>query len=229
MSPFPYGTPRIQIDVVAADCKRRLLAIAECKEFLSFQGASECAEQITLKTYLLRNFLKGALGACPTDDLAEYDVDQYVSLGSRMGSGYANVKARADAELEIRRDAYSTYLNTIGRNHLGIFLFRNEQTVPITKPATVWKWYVRAGSTPGGGANKMTIHIKPPSLADRLLSRLGKKRAVFIPAADKPFGYYIAPRESFVRALLRPANRQPPKGWIYWDDIMNSDKEKKSE
>jgi hypothetical protein len=146
----PYGTKSIQIDVVAADCKRRLLAIAECKEFVSFQGASECAEQIALKTYLLTTFLKDALGGYPTDGPAGYDVVQYVSLGSRKDSGYANVKTKPDAELEERRDAYSTYLNTMGRKHLGIFLFRDAQTPPMTKPAEVWKWLVRAGSTPGG-------------------------------------------------------------------------------
>lgn len=74
----------------------------------------------------------------------------------------------------------------------------------------------------------MTIRIEPSSRADRILAFFGKKRAVLIPADTQPYGYYIAPRESFLRALLRPANRCPPKGWIYWsDDIMNSTKERK--
>jgi hypothetical protein len=70
----------------------------------------------------------------------------------------------------------------------------------------------------------MTVHIEPPGKADRLLALFGKKRAVFIPAAPLAFGYYVAPRESLLRALLRPAGRQPPKGWIYPDTNMSSEK-----
>jgi hypothetical protein len=70
----------------------------------------------------------------------------------------------------------------------------------------------------------MTIRIEPPGKADRILALLGKKRAVFIPAETYAFGYYVAPRESVLRALLRPANRQPPKGWIYPDTDMNPGK-----
>jgi len=71
----------------------------------------------------------------------------------------------------------------------------------------------------------MTIRIQPPGMADRILARFGKKRAVFIPPAAQPYGYYIAPREGFFRALMRPANGQPPKGWVYWDNGLNTGKE----
>jgi hypothetical protein len=64
----------------------------------------------------------------------------------------------------------------------------------------------------------MTIRIEPPGKADRILALFGKKRAVILPSTTQPFGYYIAPRESFIRALLRPTSRQPPKGWIYPDN-----------
>ena len=73
----------------------------------------------------------------------------------------------------------------------------------------------------------MTIRIEPPGRADRLLARFGKKRAVFIPPATQPYGYYVAPRENFLRALLRPAGRQPPQGWVYWDDELNTEQETK--
>jgi hypothetical protein len=63
----------------------------------------------------------------------------------------------------------------------------------------------------------MTLMIQPPSFSDRLLARIGKKRAVFIPSMTRPSGYYVAPRESFLRALLRPRGRPLPKGWAYWD------------
>lgn len=63
----------------------------------------------------------------------------------------------------------------------------------------------------------MTIKIEPPSLADRILARIGKKRAVYIPD-DRKGGYMIACREGFLSALFRRRGKEPPRGWVYWDD-----------
>lgn len=64
----------------------------------------------------------------------------------------------------------------------------------------------------------MTLKLESPSLADKVLAACGKRRAVFIPTGMQAFGYYIAQRESMLRALLRPKGKQPPAGWVYWDD-----------
>ncbi len=63
----------------------------------------------------------------------------------------------------------------------------------------------------------MTIKIQPPGLPDKLLALIGKKRAVFFPKQELPYGYYIARRESFFRALFRPKTSSPPEGWVYWE------------
>jgi len=62
------------------------------------------------------------------------------------------------------------------------------------------------------------------SFADKLLAKMGKKRALWIPSdVYKRFGPYVivqARKESFWRALLRPKNQAPPKGWFYpWNNI----------
>lgn len=67
----------------------------------------------------------------------------------------------------------------------------------------------------------VTVRFQPPNLLDKLLSMLGKRRAVRIPDMTEPYGYYIARRESFLRALLRPVGNPPPDGWVYWDDDVN--------
>lgn len=64
----------------------------------------------------------------------------------------------------------------------------------------------------------MTLMVEPVSWPDRLLAKLGKKRAVFIPEGmNQPYGYYVARRESLLRALLRPKGRPLAKGWVYWE------------
>jgi len=63
----------------------------------------------------------------------------------------------------------------------------------------------------------MTIKIQPLGLPDKLLALFGKKRAVFMPKQEMPYGYYIATREGFFRALLRSKGQKPPEGWVYWD------------
>jgi hypothetical protein len=64
----------------------------------------------------------------------------------------------------------------------------------------------------------MTIRIEPPSAPDRFLAPLGKKRAVYVPD-DTRGGYMVARREGFLSALLRPKWKDPPRGWVYWDDV----------
>jgi hypothetical protein len=66
----------------------------------------------------------------------------------------------------------------------------------------------------------MTIKIQPPSLADKILAYIGKKRAIFIPD-DRSGGYMVAMREGFLSALLRPKGKQPPAGWIYCDGSVS--------
>lgn len=63
----------------------------------------------------------------------------------------------------------------------------------------------------------MTIRIQNPGLSDKILALIGKKRAVFLPKQEMPYGYYIATREGFLRALIRSKGQKPPEGWVYWD------------
>jgi hypothetical protein len=62
---------------------------------------------------------------------------------------------------------------------------------------------------------KMTVRIEPPGLADWVLGLFGKRRALILPRAERPFGDYLARRESFLSALLRPVSRPLPPGCIY--------------
>ena len=59
--------------------------------------------------------------------------------------------------------------------------------------------------------------IEPTSLPDRILARLGKRRAVHFPDARLTYGYYVARREGFFRALFRRKGHPLPDGWVYWD------------
>ena len=65
----------------------------------------------------------------------------------------------------------------------------------------------------------MTFRIPEENFADKILSVLGKKRALWIPEdVYKRFGQYVivqARKESFWRALFRPQNQELPKGWFY--------------
>ena len=71
----------------------------------------------------------------------------------------------------------------------------------------------------------MTIRIREPGLSDKILALIGKKRAVFMPKQELPYGYYIAQREGFFTALNRPKGEKPPEGWMYWnlEDIISED------
>ncbi|RJR43975.1 MAG: hypothetical protein C4576_13715 [Desulfobacteraceae bacterium] len=68
----------------------------------------------------------------------------------------------------------------------------------------------------------MTIRLQRKNMSDRLLSKIGKKRAVFIPpGASERHGIYMAIKEPFFRALFRTRNRKPSEGWFYPDLIMS--------
>ena len=64
----------------------------------------------------------------------------------------------------------------------------------------------------------MTIKLPEPGFADKVLKSLGKKRGVIIPSDqyDKfaPYSYAIAQKESFLKALFRPANKSLPNGMV---------------
>jgi hypothetical protein len=61
--------------------------------------------------------------------------------------------------------------------------------------------------------------IRPPSkdIFDKILSAFGKKRAVFIPmkSLTGKYGTYRCRKESFIKALLRSKDAEPPEGWVY--------------
>ena len=126
-----FGSPYIQIDIIAADTKNRVLVIGEAKEFLTFQGVSECAEQLTLKYFLLKKYYGNShLGKrnegfvqIPIDELRNYLVFSYVILGSYSGENYDNAKCEDEDCLKRRLDEYSLYLASIHRCDIGIVLF----------------------------------------------------------------------------------------------------------
>jgi hypothetical protein len=69
----------------------------------------------------------------------------------------------------------------------------------------------------------MTIIFPAPSIGDKILALLGKKRAAFIPDIYGRFGKYAygrAIKEPFLSALFRPKNQGLEEGWFYPDEIM---------
>ena len=69
----------------------------------------------------------------------------------------------------------------------------------------------------------MTIRIPDPSIADRILRLLEKKRALIFPYGRlKAQGidvYATAVKESFWRALLRPRASQLPEGSFDYETV----------
>ncbi len=65
----------------------------------------------------------------------------------------------------------------------------------------------------------MTIRFSEPTVGDKFLALIGRKRAVYIPTnIYKTFGPYVivqAKKESFWRALFRAKDQNPPEGWFY--------------
>ena len=68
----------------------------------------------------------------------------------------------------------------------------------------------------------MTIRFTETTMSDKLLSVIGKKRAVRVPKdVYKRFGPYVIvqpQQESFWRALVRTRNQEPPDGWFYCEN-----------
>ena len=64
----------------------------------------------------------------------------------------------------------------------------------------------------------MTITMPEPSLADKVLKVLGKKRGVIFPdKAVEKFGQHVyarAYKESFWKALLRPEGQELPEDMV---------------
>ena len=80
----------------------------------------------------------------------------------------------------------------------------------------------------------MTIKLPQPSMGDKILKLLGKKRGVKVPAEvyEKfgPYVYAMAQKESFWKALLRSADEELPEEMIdvfYLNQVKESDFEKK--
>ena len=64
--------------------------------------------------------------------------------------------------------------------------------------------------------------VIPPKLTttDRLLRAMGKKRGVVVPGDGKPYTYYQLQKESFFKALFRPAGKNLPPGYTDIFDLM---------
>lgn len=140
----PSGTGRIQVDLIAVDYAQRTIVLAECKNYITFQGVSECAEQLVLKTYLLKMYLSDNLGkgehqAIAVEAIANYRLIRYVSLG-HQGKEYANANSLSDDETRQRLDMYQRYMNSIGRCGIGVLIFKDIVSAPIVKLATPSKW-----------------------------------------------------------------------------------------
>ena len=131
-----FGSNRIQIDIIAADTQKQILVFGEAKEFLTFQGISECAEQLVLKQYLLKKYRKRTPlgsrrnGCIQISDkiINNYSVLNYVILGSYSGTKYSNAKCNNVKCLEKRLKEYSLYLSNIGRYNIGIILFQSKSS-----------------------------------------------------------------------------------------------------
>jgi hypothetical protein len=137
------GTSEIQIDIVARDSERKILVFSECKEWPTLQGASECAEQLTMKTYLLKNHPPTTpIGQDGFNfgSLADYQLIQYISLGSYTGENYQNAKCSTVTELINRLDFYSTYLTNANKCHIGILIFMNKDTSPVSRKGILKYW-----------------------------------------------------------------------------------------
>lgn len=140
------GTDSLQIDIVAADCRRKIIVFSECKQYLTFQAVSECAEQLMLKKYLLQHYKKnGALGnqrkMIPINELKDYQFIQYISVGSYSGKGYQNAKCFSTSELIPRLKSYRQYLIYTNRGYMGLILFLDKKdTKPALYKAQKQKW-----------------------------------------------------------------------------------------
>jgi len=137
------GTCQIQIDIVAVDFAKKILILAECKEFLTLQGASECAEQLSMKTFLLKRYPpSNSIGRNSFNfaNLDDYQLLQYISLGSHSGKNYKNAQCSLITELKTRLDFYSTYLDFSNKCYMGILLYKDSCNEPLYKRGTLRYW-----------------------------------------------------------------------------------------
>ena len=65
----------------------------------------------------------------------------------------------------------------------------------------------------------MTIRTPKLTLSDRLLKALGKKRGIALPEKTDPYAYQKLMKESFWKALLRPAGKDLPPGYTNIFDL----------
>ncbi len=121
------GTGIIQIDIVAYDPIKKIIILAECKNFLSLQGVSECGEQLFMKSHILKNYPPSPIGKDKIDfkTFNSYRTFQYVSLGSHDGKKYNNAKCSSKEKLEDRFNFYSGYLKVAGKGYMGLIMFLN--------------------------------------------------------------------------------------------------------
>jgi hypothetical protein len=70
----------------------------------------------------------------------------------------------------------------------------------------------------------MTIRIPEPSIGDKVLRLVGKKRALIIPKVRverKEIDIYaVAVKESFWKALFRPRKSQLPNGSVDYENFQ---------
>lgn len=98
-----------------------------------------------MKLFHLRYYLNDSLGnrSCQVinaEDLKEYQIVQYVALGSYTGDNYSNAKCSSVSELKIRLDHYGKYMHHFGRSHIGILLFADKDTEPVFRRAILQNW-----------------------------------------------------------------------------------------
>jgi hypothetical protein len=78
----------------------------------------------------------------------------------------------------------------------------------------------------------MTIRIPEPSIGDKVLRLVGKKRALVIPKVRverKEIDIYaVAVKENFWKALLRPRKSQLPDGSVDYETFENEFNEMKN-
>ena len=66
----------------------------------------------------------------------------------------------------------------------------------------------------------MTVELPKPTIADRVLKAMGKKRGVAIPENTDQYAHYQAAKESFFTALFRPAGKDLPPGYADIFDLI---------
>ena len=113
------GTCSIQIDVLGINHQSNCLLMIECKDFLSIQALIECAAHLKMKCYLLRNYIYfPIMGLSQKSDLGEYQVLQYICIGSHSGSSYK--VAKYNPSTFRRRIDFFNHLDTLVDVDIGL-------------------------------------------------------------------------------------------------------------